>query len=85
MIFSLPTNGAKKVVLEHVAGEGSVKFSLDKMGDSGVSLGEVKLGKGCVTEGKLKMADDLKGTHDLYISISQGVELISWKFEGVYA
>lgn len=79
------TNGAKKVVLEHVAGEGSVKFSLDKMGDSGVSLGEVKLGKGCVTEGKLKMADDLKGTHDLYISISQGVELISWKFEGVYA
>ena len=55
------------------------------MGDSGVSLGEVKLGKGCATEGKLKMADDLKGTHDLYISISQGVELISWKFEGVYA
>lgn len=74
------SKGAASISLNVVpADKGTVKVCIDHFGANGTELGEVKIGKKSVAEGKLKLPDDKKGVHDLYLILSEGVEIKAWE------
>jgi len=68
---------AKSIDMTIIPGDkkGSVKVCIDHFGGNGTVLGEVETGKKASVSGKLKSAS---GKHDLYIVLSEGVELVNW-------
>ena len=76
------SGGASKICLSYSPiKSGTVKVQFDNFGGSGTVIGEAKLGKKGKTEAKLKLPENMKGSHDLYLILSEGVELIDWKIE----
>lgn len=72
--------GAKKVEINTAKSDksGTVKFQLDGFGGNGTLISEVKTKKSTAEE-KVKLPENLNGKHDLYIILSEGVELINWQ------
>lgn len=59
----------------------SVKICIDHFGANGTELGEVLIGKDGLVEGKLNLPVEKNGIHDLYLVLSEGVEIIDWRME----
>ena len=53
----------------------SIKLNIDGLGSAGSEIAEAKFSKKSSVSAKLK---GVSGTHDLYIILPEGVELISW-------
>ena len=76
------SEGASKIEMSYSPiKSGTVKVQLDNFGGSGTVIGEVKLNSKGKTESKLALPENMKGRHDLYFILSEGVELINWKIE----
>ena len=76
------SDGASKIEMTYSpVKKGSVKVQLDNFGGNGTVIGEVKLNNKGKTESKLALLENMKGRHDLYFILSEGVELINWKIE----
>lgn len=58
--------------------KGSVKVQLDAFGGNGTVIGEVVINKKGKAESKIKLPENMKGKHDLYLILSEGVELVDW-------
>lgn len=73
------SKGAKEVDLTVVPGaKGTVKICIDHFGGNGTVLGEVAVGNKEAVTAKLNTAT---GKHDVYIVMSEGVELINWQIK----
>lgn len=74
------SKGAAAIELTCVPGakKGTVKVCIDHFGGNGTVLGEVEVDKNASVEGKLNTTS---GTHDLFIVLSEGTELVDWKIK----
>ena len=73
------SDGAKEVALTVVPGaKGNVKICIDHFGGNGTVLGEAAVENKETVTAKLNTTT---GKHDLYIVMSEGVELINWQIK----
>ncbi|MCQ2580056.1 MAG: glycoside hydrolase family 43 protein [Treponemataceae bacterium] len=73
------SNGAASIALSCSAPKiASIKIQLDDFSAGGTVIGEAAVVKKNKTDAKLELPENMKGKHDLYFILSEGVELVDW-------